>query len=152
MDKRALLQMTAEIVSSHASMNELSQGDLLTEIDHVFNKLAGLAGSVEAAEAAVPEAGEAPEAVKAAVPLEAAFGADKVFCMVCGKGMKTLKRHIATAHSMKPGQYRKAFGIPAGTPLVAKNYSEARKKMAKSLNLADRLVKARAAKGKKKKG
>jgi predicted transcriptional regulator len=90
--------------------------------------------------------------MKAAVPMEAAFGTDKVFCMVCGKGMKTLKRHIATAHSMKPGQYRKTFGIAAGTPLVAKSYSEARKKMAKNLNLAERLVKARAAKGKKKKG
>jgi predicted transcriptional regulator len=152
MDKRALLQMTADIVSSHASMNELTQGDLLSEIDQIYNKLAGLAGSVEAGEAEVAEAEAAPEAMKPAVPMEAAFGTDKVFCMVCGKGMKTLKRHIATAHSMKPGQYRKAFGIAAGTPLVAKNYSEARKKMAKSLNLAERLVKARAAKGKKKKG
>ena len=52
---------------------------------------------------------------------------------------------------MKPGQYRKAFGIPVGTPLVAKNYSEARKKMALDLNLADGLAKARAARGKKKK-
>ena len=39
--------------------------------------------------------------------------------MVCGKGMKTLKRHISTAHGLKPGQYRKQFNIPAGTPLVA---------------------------------
>jgi predicted transcriptional regulator len=65
--------------------------------------------------------------------------------------MKTLKRHLSTAHGMKPGQYRKAFSIPAGTALVAKNYSEARKKMAADLHLADRLVKARAARGKKKK-
>ena len=64
--------------------------------------------------------------------------------------MKTLKRHLATAHDLKPGQYRKMYGIPAGTPLVAKDYSEARKKMAQDLNLAERLVKARAARGKKK--
>ena len=42
MDKRLLLQMTADIVASHASMNELTQADLLGEIDQVFNKLAGL--------------------------------------------------------------------------------------------------------------
>jgi predicted transcriptional regulator len=65
--------------------------------------------------------------------------------------MKTLKRHISTAHGMKPGQYRKAFSIPAGTPLVAKDYSEARQRMAQNLNLAERLEKARAAKGKAKK-
>lgn len=149
MEKRLLLQMTADIVASHASMNELSQADLLGEIDRVYTRLAGLAGGVEG-----EEEGEAPvggtEASKPAVPLEAAFGTDRVFCMVCGKGMKTLKRHLATAHDMKPGQYRKAFGIAPGTPLVAKEYSETRKKMAQDLNLAERLVKARAARGKKK--
>ncbi len=149
MDKKALLQMTADIVASHASMNEISQEDLLGEIDKVFGKLSNLS---EGAEFATEEvAAEASESSSAAVPLEAAFGADKVFCMVCGKGMKTLKRHLSTAHGLKPGQYRKQYSIPAGTPLVAKNYSEARKKMAQKLNLAERLVKARAARGKKKK-
>ena len=150
MDKRMLLQMTADIVASHASMNELGQEDLLGEIDQVYKKLAGLAGDMEVEEFEAEEAEAGPEVVTAVVPLEAAFGAEKVFCMVCGKGMKTLKRHLFTSHGMKPGQYRKAFGVPAGTPLVAKNYSEARKKMAQDLNLSERLVKARAARGKKK--
>jgi predicted transcriptional regulator len=151
MDKRLLLQMTSDIVASHASMNELTQLDLLGEIDQVYGKLANLAGGVEVEEGEIALVGASePEEMKPAVPLEAAFGAEKVFCMACGKGMKTLKRHLATAHDMKPGQYRKMFSIPAGTPLVAKDYSEARKKMAQDLNLAERLVKARAARGKKK--
>ena len=150
MDKRMLLQMTADIVASHASMNELGKEDLLGEIDQVYKKLAGLAGDMEVEDVEVEEAPAEAEELTAAVPLEAAFGAEKVFCMVCGKGMKTLKRHLSTSHDMKPGQYRKAFNIPAGTPLVAKDYSEARKKMAQDLNLAERLVKARAARGKKK--
>ncbi|GAB4264199.1 MAG: MucR family transcriptional regulator [Deferrisomatales bacterium] len=151
MDKRLLLQMTADIVASHASMNELSQEELLAEINQVYNRLSSLAGGAEAEEFEVVEGEAKPEEVKPAVPLEAAFGADKVFCMVCGKGMKTLKRHLSTAHDLKPGQYRKMFHIPAGKPLVAKSYSEARKKMAQELNLAERLVEARAARGKKKK-
>lgn len=151
MDKRLLLQMTADIVASHASMNEMGQADLLGEIDMVYKKLAGLSGGVEAEEGEFEEAAPTEqEQMKAAVPMEAAFGAEKIFCMVCGKGMKTLKRHLSTAHDMKPGEYRRAFNIPSGTPLVAKNYSEARKKMAQDLNLAERLVKARAARGKKK--
>lgn len=149
MDKRLLLQMTADIVAAHASMNELSQTDLLSGIDQVFKKLTDLGAGANGEEQALEaEPAPAPEKIKPAVPVEAAFGMQKVFCMVCGKGMKTLKRHLATAHGLKPGQYRKTFGIPAGTPLVAKEYSEARKSMAKDLNLAERLVKARAAKGK----
>jgi predicted transcriptional regulator len=152
MDKQALLTLTSDIVASHASANELSQGELLEEIVQVFRKLASLEGT-EGLETSI--AVELPPDEEAentpAVPLEAAFGAEKVFCMACGKGMKTLKRHLSTAHDLKPGQYRRKFGIPPGTPLVAKNYSKARKKMAEDLNLAAGLAKARAARGKKKK-
>ena len=152
MDKKALLQMTVDIVASHASMNEISKEDLISEIDQVFNKLASLSGGEDIiVETVSYEEPVVEEVAKPAVPLEAAFGSDKVFCMICGKGMKTLKRHISTAHGLKPGQYRKQFNIPSGTPLVAKIYSDQRKKMAQNLNLAERLVKARAARGKKKK-
>jgi predicted transcriptional regulator len=149
MDTRPILQMTADIVASHASMHELSQEELLNELGTVFNKLAALAGG-EVEGGMAEEAPAAAEPLKPAVPLEAAFGADKVFCMVCGQGMKTLKRHLSAAHQLKPGQYRKTFGIPAGTPLVATTYSESRKKLAADLHLGDRLVKARAARGRKK--
>lgn len=149
MDKAKLLSLTADIVSAHASTNELTQEALLTEIGHVFAKLAALAGEEGTVDIAGESAAPAPEEVRPAVPLAAAFGADKVFCMVCGAGMKTLKRHLAAAHGLKPGQYRKQFGIPAGTLLVASKYSEARKEMAKGLNLAERLEKARAARAKK---
>ena len=149
MDKTALLTMTKDIVAAHASMNELTQEELLAEIQNIYAKLAALAGVEDVA--GVPIEGE-EVATPAAVPLQAAFGAEQVFCMVCGKGMKTLKRHLATAHDLKPGQYRKQFGVPPGTPLVAKRYSEARKKMALDLNLAEGLAQARAARKKKKKG
>lgn len=148
MDRKTLLTMTADIVASHASMNELSNEDLLGNIDKVFAKLTALAG--DEFEGVAPALEAAPEVAKPAVPLEAAFAADKIFCMVCGKGMKTLKRHLSTAHGLKPGQYRKQFSIPSGTPLVASDYSEKRKGMAAKYDLAERLVKARAARGKKK--
>lgn len=148
MDK-ALLSMTSEIVSAHASANGMTQDQLLAEIQNVFAKLSALGGGTDVPCVAIPREAAA-ESPPPAVPLEAAFGAERVFCMICGKGMKTLKRHLATAHDMKPGEYRKAFGIPSGTPLVAKQYSEARKRMAQDLNLADRLVEARAAKARKK--
>lgn len=149
MDRKALLAMTADIVAAHASSTSMSQDQLLVEIQNVFAKLAALQGDgdVQVDQLAIP--GLEPEPMKPAVPLEAAFGSDKVFCMVCGKGMKTLKRHISTSHAMKPGQYRKQFGIPSGTPLVAKDYSDRRKEMANKNKLADVLAKARAVRGKK---
>ena len=150
MDTAKLLALTSDIVSAHASSNEMTQESLLDEIGQVFSKLASLAG-LEGGGYAGQAVAPAEEQIKPAVPLDAAFGADKVFCMVCGMGMKTLKRHLSTRHGLMPGQYRKRFGVPAGTPLVAKNYSEARQKMARDLNLAEGLAKARAARGKKKK-
>ena len=64
--------------------------------------------------------------------------------MVCGQGMKTLKRHLGTSHGMKPGEYRKQFGIPTGTALAAKNYSESRRALAIDQKLGEGLAKARA--------
>jgi predicted transcriptional regulator len=151
MDKKTLLNFTSNIVASHTAANKLSRAELLAEIGQVFGKLASLAGVKDVEPPGLEELpfGKEQEIV-AAVPLEAAFGADKIFCMVCGQGMKTLKRHLSTAHDLKPGEYRKRFGIRAGTPLVAKDYSEARRKMATDLNLAEGLAKARAARAKRK--
>jgi len=81
--------------------------------------------------------------------LKKAFQADQVFC---GKGrMKTLTRHLSSAHGMKPGKYRKQFNIPSTQPLTAKNFSEARRKTAVQRGLADNLAKALAARVEKRK-
>lgn len=148
MDTTKLLSLTTEIVSAHAAATGLTQDELLEEIGQVFVKLAALAG-IEGTAYRVGEAAQLEERASPAVPLEAAFGANKVFCMVCGAGMKTLKRHLFAQHGLKPGAYRRLFGIPAGTPLVARDYSKARRALAEKLQLGDRLVEARASKARK---
>jgi len=100
MDKKALLELTTDIVSAHASVNEMGKEELLEELQSVFQKLLNLAGS---------EGGEGAEVsgeLKPAVPVNKAFGADKVICLVCGKGFTTLKKHIAVSHQMAPKEYR----------------------------------------------
>jgi predicted transcriptional regulator len=99
--------------------------------------LNGLVGT----EGEVAEA--APGEVKPAVPLKSAFGSKQVFCMECGKGFTTLKKHLAVGHGLTPREYRKKFNIPARTPLVAKSYSEAKKKIAQKLGLAEKLAEGR---------
>ncbi|MDF1556188.1 MAG: MucR family transcriptional regulator [Deferrisomatales bacterium] len=152
MDKSALLTLTTDIVSAHASVNGLSVEELLSEIQDVYAKLSGLAGhgGEECIAVWSEEVGEDEAPATPAVPLNAAFGSEKIFCMVCGKGFTTLKRHLTVSHDLTAQEYRKKFGIPAGTVLASKNYSESRRQMAKDMNLADGLAKARAARGKKK--
>ncbi len=132
-----LLELTASIVSSHASVSEMSTDDLLQEIQKVYASLQKLEG-------VVAEGAAETEAKGPTIPLKKAFQADQVFCMICGKGgMKTLARHLAKVHNLKPGEYRKQFGIPRDQALTAKNFSEARKKMAQDRGLAENLAKAR---------
>ena len=141
MDKRVLVELTTEIVSAHASVNEMNREDLLDEIQAVFQKLNGLVGTEgEEATGVLAE-------VKPAIPLKAAFGAAQVFCMECGKGFTTLKKHLAVSHNLTPKDYRKKFNVPAKTPLVAKNYSEAKKKIAQKLGLAEKLAAGRKKRG-----
>lgn len=144
MDKKVLIELTAEIVSAHASVNEMSRENLLEEIQAVFQKLNVLSGVEEAGQ----PAGE--EEAKPAVPLHAAFAADKVYCMVCGKGFTTLKKHLSISHALSPKDYRKKFGIPSKTALVAKNYSESKKQIAQKLGLAEKLAEGRKRRGGKK--
>ena len=118
-------------------MSEMTGEELLQEIQKVY-------ASLQKLESAGVEPVETPETKSPVMTLKKAFQADQVFCMICGKGgMKTLTRHLVKVHGMKPGEYRKQFGIPREQALTAKNFSEARRKMAQDRGLADNLAKAR---------
>lgn len=130
-----LVEIAAQIVASHASSTPMTSDQLIFEIGKVHSALKNL-------EAGEPVQGS--EEVKAALTVKEAFRKGEVVCMLCGKGgFKTLARHLNTAHGMKPGEYRKQFGISGKQPLAAKNYSDARRKMAVDRGLADNLAKAR---------
>ena len=134
-----LLEMAVEIVSAHASTTNMSKEELIAELSSVYQVLTAL----EKGETLVEEAAAVESAP--AISKKKAFGKDKVVCMICGKGMKTLTRHIKTAHALTPGQYRKQFGIPRTQSLAAKNYSESRRQMALDRGLGEQLAKAREA-------
>ena len=139
-----LLEMATDIVSAHVSNSPMSKEDLLAEIKEVYQVLSAMEKGVvsESEQPAVAE-----EAVIPVISMRKAFGKDKITCMLCGKEMKTLARHLKTAHDLKPGEYRKQFGIPRTQPLAAKAYSESRRQMAIEKDLGAGLAKARAARG-----
>lgn len=132
-----LIALTAEIVSAHVANIQMTSDEMLQEIQKVHATLKALESGAATAEA-VPAA-EQPKQLT----IKQAFKKDAVICMICGKSFTTLKRHLAQAHDLKPGQYRKQFNIPSATPLAAKNFVEARRQAALDRGLGDNLAKAR---------
>jgi predicted transcriptional regulator len=133
-----LTELAGEIVLAHASMTSLTTDQLLDEINMVYKTLKGLESG-----AASPELTKDEQ--KPTISPKQSIKPNEVICLICGKGgMKTLARHLGTAHNMKPGEYKKQFGIPSKQPLAAKKFSEARRKTALEGGLADNLAKARA--------
>ena len=75
---------------------------------------------------------EAGGVKKPSIPLKDIVKAKYVVCLECGKKMKTLKAHIRKTHGLMPKEYYQRFGLdPKKFPLVCKDYSAARSKMAK---------------------
>ncbi len=142
-----ILEMAAEIVAAHASTTNMTREELVSELSDVYNVLNSLDKGEAVIEAEAEEQGPA-------VSRKKAFGKDKIFCMICGKGMKTLSRHLKTSHEMTASEYRKQFDIPRSQSLASKNYSETRRQMAIDRGLGEKLALARAAhskgRGKKK--
>ena len=137
-----LLEMATEIVSAHACNTSMTKDELIAEIASVYQALAALErGEIGGAEQA--------EETKPAISAKKSIGKNAITCLICGKTMKTLTRHLKTAHDLKPGQYRKQFGIPRTQSLAAKSYSESRRQMALDRGLGDKLALARAARGNK---
>jgi len=138
-----LLEMAAEIVAAHASSTTMTKEELVAEINSVYQALASLEKGEAIAEA------EPAEVVLSKADVKKSIGKDKIKCLICGESMKTLTRHLKSKHDLKPGQYRKQFGIPSSQSLAAKSYSESRRQMALDRGLPDVLAKARAARVKK---
>lgn len=128
-----VLKLTAQIVISHASLSELTSAELVDEIKEVYNTLTSLESEMGLLEEAESAKGKEAELVKKpSVPLKDIVKDKYVVCLECGKKMRTLKAHIRKAHSLMPKEYFKRFGLdPKKYPLVCKEYSEQRSKMAK---------------------
>jgi predicted transcriptional regulator len=135
-----LLKMTAQIVTSHASINELSSQDLINEIKVVYNTLAVLAGEkgVTPELEMLPEATKETTGAKPAVPIEESIQDDFIVCLECGKRFRTLKAHLRRAHGISPAVYSERFGLDMKKySLVSRNYSEQRRQLAKEKGLGE---------------
>ena len=120
-----LLTLTADIVAAHVSNNSVAVNDLPNLIQNVHSALSGIAGTTAAAE---PK----PEPK---VSIRSSVKPDYIVCLEDGKRLKMLKRHLMTHYNMTPDQYRQKWGLSADYPMVAPNYAEQRRALAKSIGL-----------------
>ncbi len=128
-----LLTLTADIVAAHVSNNSVAVNDLPNLIQNVHGALAGISGASSA-----PEARPEPK-----VSIRSSIKPDYIVCLEDGKKLKMLKRHLMTHYQMTPDQYRQKWGLAADYPMVAPNYAEQRRALAKAIGLGTKRRKTR---------
>jgi predicted transcriptional regulator len=120
-----LITLTSDIVAAHVSNNNVALEDVPSLISNVYGALSGLGGTETVQE-------ERPEP---AVSIRASVKPDYIVCLEDGKKLKMLKRHLMTHYNMTPEQYRQRWNLPADYPMVAPNYAEKRRELAKKIGL-----------------
>ncbi|BBC72335.1 transcriptional regulator [Altererythrobacter sp. B11] len=119
-----LITLTSDIVAAHVSNNEVAVNEVASLISNVYGALAGLG--------AEPQKDEKPEP---AVSIRASVKPDHLVCLEDGRKLKMLKRHLMTQYNMTPDEYRQRWGLPADYPMVAPDYAEKRRALAKEIGL-----------------
>ena len=120
-----LLALTADIVASHCANNTVAPAEVPGVIESVYASLARLGTPI-----VVPVPKQEP-----AVSIRSSIKPDHIVCLEDGKKLKMLKRHLMTRYGMTPDDYRTKWGLPGDYPMVAPNYAEQRRTLAKSIGL-----------------
>lgn len=120
-----LVNLTANIVSAYVgSQSAIAASDIPSLIQSVHSSLRDLGAPV------VEEAKQEP-----AVAVRNSIKPDYIVCLEDGKKLKMLKRYLRTNFNMTPDEYRAKWGLNADYPMVAPNYAEKRRDLAKKIGL-----------------
>ena len=122
---QTLIAFTSNIVEAYVANNSAELDEIPGLINNVYSALANLS-------AGAPQEEERPEP---AVSVRASVKPDYLVCLEDGKKLKMLKRYLRTNYDMTPEEYRARWGLPADYPMVAPNYAEKRRDLAKKIGL-----------------
>jgi predicted transcriptional regulator len=130
-----LLRLTTDIVAAYVGRNAVPTAEIAQLISAVH---AALKSAGQEARGAAP--------LKPAVPIRKSITPDYLICLEDGKRLKMLKRHLRSSYGLTPDDYRKKWDLPADYPMVAPNYAEQRRTLAKSIGLGTKRRKTRGGK------
>jgi MucR family transcriptional regulator, transcriptional regulator of exopolysaccharide biosynthesis len=139
------LALVAQLAASYLRRNPVAVDQIATVVRNTTEALAeaqkrlGIPsepaqGSGAAAQEEAPAA-RAQEPPRPAVPIEQSIQRDHLVCLEDGQHVRTLKRHLRSAHGMTPQQYRARWNLPRDYPMSAPAYSESRSALAKARGL-----------------
>ena len=123
-DQSAIISATSAIVAAALS-NGLALDAVGSFMDTIMGKLSRT----------TPEVTAPVEKQEPAVSVRSSIKPDYLVCLEDGKKMKMLKRYLMTHYQMTPDQYRAKWSLPADYPMVAPNYAEQRRTLAKKIGL-----------------
>ena len=121
-----LLKLTSDIVSAYIAKNEVDADKIPAIIDQVFESLTDVRDNIT---------GLLNHSQRPAVPIKDSLTDDYLICLEDGRKLKMMKRHLRTAYSMTPDEYRKKWNLPPTYPMVAPNYAIRRSFFAKEIGL-----------------
>ena len=116
-----VLSLAAQLATSYVGNNKVAREEIPALISSLHEALSKL------------ESGEPVR--EPAVPINKSVKRNEIICLECGKGQKTLKRHLGTAHGLTAEEYRERWGLDRNYPLVAPNYAKQRSEFAKKSGL-----------------
>lgn len=119
-----LLRCTVDVVIAHISNNELPSEELPQLLRDVYQTLANIDPAPR------PEPRPKP-----AVPISKSVTPDYIVCLEDGKKLRVLKRYLKRNHGLSIEDYRERWNLPDDYPVVAPNYSQERRKLAKEIGL-----------------
>jgi predicted transcriptional regulator len=131
--QETLVTLTADVAAEYLGNNSVAVSDIEMVIQNIYRGLSNLSPSAPA-----PAAKLEP-----AVSVRASIKPDYIVCLEDGKKLKMLKRHLMTHYQMTPEQYRQKWNLPADYPMVAPNYAEQRRSLAKKIGLGTKRRKTR---------
>lgn len=133
--KPDLTTLTVQLLSAYVGNNPVPTSELAALIRTTRAALAEEERSPTAPE---------PEHVPAVSVKASIASPDHIISLIDGKPYKSLKRHLS-ARGLTPEEYRARYNLSANYPMVARGYSEQRRKVAKELGLGRKKVEAPAA-------
>jgi predicted transcriptional regulator len=127
-----LLELATELTVAWLSNpnTRVSAEEVPAFLQNMHGAVAGLASPTTQVEA--PAA--ATEFMPAVTVRRSLASKDHIISMIDGKPYKTLKRHLS-GHGLTPTQYRERYGLKSDYPMVAENYAEMRRGLAKKIGL-----------------